>query len=68
MLHSKHNRQSTALHSKHHFWNLLRYHYETEEMTEFKNFEMEYVAKKANISDIFTRPLDSRLLKSIEIP
>jgi hypothetical protein len=37
-------------------------------MTEFKNFEMEYVAKKANISDIFTRPLDSRLLKSIEIP
>ena len=39
----------------------LRYHYVREEISEFKNFEMEYVATKANTSDIFTKPLDRGL-------
>jgi hypothetical protein len=41
----------------------LRYHYVREEISEFKNFEMEYVATKANTSDIFTKPLDKGLFE-----
>ena len=41
----------------------LRYHYVREEISEFKNFEMEYVATKANTSDIFTKPLDRGLFE-----
>ena len=34
-----------------------------EEISEFKNFEMEYVATKVNTSDIFTKPLDRGLFE-----
>jgi len=39
----------------------LRYHYVREEISEFKNFEMEYIPTKENTSDIFTKSLDRTL-------
>jgi hypothetical protein len=41
----------------------LRYHYVREEISEFKNFEMEYIPTKENTSDIFTKPLDRTLFE-----
>ena len=41
----------------------LRYHYVREEIQEFKNFDLEYVATKLNTSDIFTKPLDRTLFE-----
>jgi hypothetical protein len=41
----------------------LRYHFVRELITELYFFEMEYVVKKANTSEIFTKPLDRGLFE-----
>ena len=42
----------------------LRYHFEREEIMEYKNFELQYVATKLNTADIFTKPLDRGLFET----
>ena len=42
----------------------LRYHFVREEIMEYKNFELQYVATKLNTADIFTKPLDRGLFET----